>query len=216
MRCLPLVYLVIRGKLLNLFCFLCRSKRKTWMKGVKWHSSKYMRVWQMVRTQPGLAWSNIILSLLLLKQYFPLQLQKKKPFTKGEDLWQLQNQRREEKEGRDLMSKSKPVSQSSADLYRRVCHVPPSKLKTVSELVGFSPHNLYVSTRHLRVRMQLKIFPWSLLVHSRTSIRKSQPVQMQPWMGDWGCCLSKCACDSQDWACDSQHWACDSQHWVWD
>ena len=143
MRCLPLVYLVIRGKLLNLFCFLiceslCISKRKTWMKGVKWHSSKYMRVWQMVSTQPGLAWSIIL--LLLLKQYFPLQLQKKKKlFIKGEDLWQLQNQRREEKEGRDLMSKSKPVSQSRTDWHRRVWHVPTSKLKTVSELVGFPP-----------------------------------------------------------------------------
>ena len=85
------------------------------------------------------------------------------------------------------MSKSKPVSQSSAELRRRVWHAPPSKLKTVSELVGFSPHNLCVCTRHLRVRMQQKIFPLSLLVRSWPSIRKSRPVQMQPRVGAWVC-----------------------------
>lgn len=55
--------------------------------------------------------------IIIIKAVFSFTVAKKKKklFIKGEDLWQLQNQRREEKEGRDLMSKSKPVSQSRTD-----------------------------------------------------------------------------------------------------
>ena len=54
--------------------------------------------------------------IIIIKAVFSFTVAKKKKlFIKGEDLWQLQKQRREEKEGRDLMSKSKPVSQSRTD-----------------------------------------------------------------------------------------------------
>lgn len=81
---------------------------------------RYMRVWQMVNSA-RLSLVTIILSLL--KQLFSITVAKKKKFIKGK-IYGSCKIREEEKEGRDLMSKSKPVSQSSVTIQKSLSCAP--------------------------------------------------------------------------------------------
>ena len=79
---------------------------------------------------------------MITKTVFSIMIAQKKWFIKGEYFWifmAVAKSEKEEMKGRDLMRTSKWISQLSTESPRRVWHAPPSKLETVSRLVGLFP-----------------------------------------------------------------------------